>query len=116
MAAILEEIYYALMALAAACALAFICIIILAFCGCITCSVGGGFLCCTVQRRKKHPDGTVTYESCCQSCCGGNDPEAVLTEESLNQIGPGSDAVEREASCDDLKKAEDAPPSYEETE
>ena len=112
MAAILEEIYYALMALAAACALAFICIIILAFCGCITCSVGGGLFCCTVKRRKKHPDGTVRYETCCQSCC----PEEVVNEVSLNQISPNSEPPQREVPSDNLKMTEDAPPAYEEIE
>merc|ERR1711953_975771 len=110
----LEELYYVLYALAAACGIALISVVALALCGVITCSAGGGILCCTMERRVKHPDGTVSYETCCQSCCGcsccGDDPEHVV-EVPANQITPVT--LEQPSSVpDDVKMTEDLPPAY----
>jgi len=45
----LEDLYYVLYALAAACGVALICIVILVFCGVITCSAGAGFFAISVH-------------------------------------------------------------------
>ena len=107
----LEDLYIALYALAAACGIALICIVILAFCGVITCSTGAGIFCCSVKRRKKNPDGTVTYETCCQSCCG-SDVEPVL-EIPVGEVQAAAAPIQEEPTSPRNEKMEDeSPPDY----
>ena len=107
----LQDLYYVLYALAAACGLALICIVILAFCGVITCSAGAGVFCCSVKRRKKHPDGTVTYETCCQSCCSccGGEVEPVI-EVPAGEIAAA--IIQEPTNPRNEKIEEDSPPDY----
>jgi len=108
----LEDLYYVLYALAAACGLALICIVILAFCGVITCSAGAGFFCCSVKRRKKHAGGTVTYETCCQSCCSccGGEIEPVI-EVPASEIAAAT-VQEQQTDPRYEKMEKDSPPDY----